>query len=254
MERPHVNAQIVGFVFDLDGVLTDTAEIHKRAWKRMFDDFLRERAGGSEFEPFSEDDYLKYVDGRPRYDGCRAFLESRAIDLPQGDREDEPGKETVCGLGNLKNKRYVEQLDQDGVEPFPGSVEFVKGLRSHGVPRAVISASKNCVPVLEAAGIRNLFDEKVDGVDSEELGLKGKPDPAIFLEAAKRIGVEPSEAAIVEDAQAGVEAGRRGRFGLVIGIARSGDKGPLEQKGADIVVGDLSELDAEEIVGMKKPR
>ena len=207
----------------------------------MFDSFLEDRAGGAgeEHRPFSEDDYLLYVDGKPRYDGVESFLTSRGISLPRGERDDPPGAETVCGLGNHKDEIFLAVLGQDGVTAFPSSLELLHRLRETGFGTAIISASRNCAQVLEAAGADELFDAKVDGVDAEVLGLKGKPDPAIFLEAANRLGVEPARAAVVEDALAGVEAGRRGGFGVVIGVDRAGHAAALREQGADVVVADL---------------
>ena len=233
-------------IFDTDGVITDTASVHAAAWKRLFDDHLRERAGrsGGSFEPFDADrDYRRYVDGKPRYDGVRAFLDSRGIDIPWGDPADPPDRETVCGLGNLKNGYFLDHLQEFGADPYPSTVGFVRELRARGVKTGVISASRNMRQVLEAAGVADLFDVMVDGVVAEELGLPGKPDPAVFLQAARLLGVEPSRAAVVEDALAGVEAGKRGRFGLVIGVDRTGHADELAAAGADVVVGDLGELE-----------
>jgi beta-phosphoglucomutase family hydrolase len=232
-------------VFDTDGVLTDTASVHAAAWKRLFDEYLRQRAArlGEPFRPFEQRDYLLHVDGKPRYDGVAAFLASRGITLPWGDPTDPPGRETVCGLGNAKNRWFLEQLDQHGVRAFPGSVAFVRALRDKGVGTAAVSASRNMRAVLDAAGIRGLFDEEVDGTDAARLGLAGKPDPALFLEAARRLAVPPARAAVVEDALAGVEAGRRGGFGLVVGVDRTGQADALRERGAGLVVDDLSRLD-----------
>ncbi len=231
-------------IFDLDGVITDTASVHAAAWKRMFDRFLEKRArgGGEEDRPFSQHDYLRYVDGKPRYDGVSSFLDSRGISLPRGEPGDPPSAETVCGLGNRKDELFGEVLRQDGVAAFPSSVELLRELREGGFGTAIISASRNCAQVLRAAGASELFDAKVDGIDAEEHGLKGKPDPAVFLAAAERLGVGPARAAVVEDALAGVEAGRRGRFGLVIGVDRTGQAGALRRHGADVVVDDLAEV------------
>ena len=229
-------------IFDLDGVITDTASVHGAAWRRTFDQWLANRAHseGEDHRPFSEDDYFRCVDGKPRYDGVRSFLASRGISLPPGQPSDPPTSETVCGLGNRKDELFLALLREGGVTSFPSSIELLRRLRAGGSRTAIISASRNCVQVLEAAGIAELFDAKVDGVDADALGLKGKPDPAIFLEAASRLGVEPARAAVVEDALAGVEAAHRGRFGLVIGIDRGGHGEALQQCGADVVVSDLS--------------
>ncbi|MGH2982976.1 MAG: HAD family hydrolase [Solirubrobacterales bacterium] len=228
-------------IFDLDGVITDTASIHGAAWKQMFDQFLMDRADreGEDQRPFSEDDYYMYVDGKPRFDGVGSFLASRGISLPRGQPGDPPTAETVCGLGNRKDELFLALLRERGVASFPSSIELLRRLRASGGRTAIISASRNCVQVLEAAGIGQLFDVKVDGVDADALGLDGKPDPAVFLEAASRLGVEPGRAAVVEDALAGVEAGHRGRFGLVIGVDRGRHGEALRERGADVVVGDL---------------
>ena len=231
-------------IFDLDGVITDTASVHAAAWKRMFDRFLADRADreGEDQQPFSTDDYYLYVDGKPRYDGVESFLASRGISIPRGEPGDPPAAETACGLGNRKDELFLSQLREEGVASFPSSIALLRRLRASGFRTAIISASRNCADVLEAAGVAELFDAKVDGVDADELGLNGKPDPAVFLEAARRLGVEPARAAVVEDALAGVEAGRRGRFGLVIGVDRGGHAEELRERGADILVGDLAEV------------
>ena len=194
------------------------------------------------FRAFEEADYLRHVDGRARYDGVAGFLASRAITLPWGDPADPPGRETVCGLGNAKDRFFVAHLRDHGARAFPTSVAFVRRLRAGGLRTAAVSASRNMVAVLEAAGLRELFDVEVDGVEADRLGLAGKPDPALFLEAARRLGVPPGRAAVVEDALAGVEAGRRGRFGAAVGVDRGGQAAALAERGADVVVGDLGEL------------
>jgi beta-phosphoglucomutase family hydrolase len=241
---PPVLDRVDAVVFDTDGVLTDTASVHAAAWKRLFDEYLRQRAArlGEPFRPFEERDYLLYVDGRPRYDGVANFLASRGITLAWGDPSDPPGRETVCGLGNDKNRRFLAQVREHGVHAFPASVAFVRALRDKGVGTAVVSASRNMRVVLDAAGIRDLFDVEVDGADAARLGLPGKPDPALFLEAARRLGVPAARAAVVEDALAGVEAGRRGGFGLVVGVDRVGQAAALRERGADVVVDDLGRL------------
>ena len=234
-------------VFDTDGVLTDTASVHAAAWKRLFDEYLAQRATrlGEPFRPFEEADYLRHVDGRTRYDGVAGFLASRNISLPWGDPSDPPDRETVCGLGNAKDRFFVAHLRDHGARAFPSSADFVRRLRAAGLPTAVVSASRNMVAVLEAAGLRDLFDAEVDGVEADRLGLAGKPDPALFLEAARRLGVAPARAAVVEDALAGVEAGRRGGFGLVVGVDRGGQAAALAERGADLMVDDLGALDVE---------
>jgi alpha,alpha-trehalase len=231
-------------VFDTDGVLTDTASVHAAAWKRLFDEHLAQRAArlGEPFRAFTEADYLRHVDGRPRYDGVAGFLTSRDITLPWGDPSDPPDRETVCGLGNAKDRFFVTHLGDHGAQAFPTSVAFVRRLRERGLRTAVVSASRNMVTVLDSAGLRALFDVEVDGIEAERLGLAGKPDPALFLEAARRLGVVPGRAAVVEDALAGVEAGRRGRFAVVVGVDRGGQATALAERGADVVVADLGEL------------
>jgi HAD superfamily hydrolase (TIGR01509 family) len=231
-------------VFDTDGVLTDTASVHAAAWKRLFDEYLRQRAArlGEPFRPFEEADYLRHVDGRPRYDGVAGFLAPRGIVLPWGDPGDPPDRETVCGLGNAKDRYFLAHLRDHGAAAFPTSVAFVRRLRARGLRTAAVSASRNMVAVLESAGLRGLFDVEVDGVEADRLGLAGKPDPALFLEAARRLQLAPAQAAVVEDALAGVEAGRRGRFRVVVGVDRGGQAGALAERGADLVVADLGQL------------
>jgi alpha,alpha-trehalase len=237
--------ELDAFLFDLDGVLTATAHIHARCWKRMFDDYLRQRAerSGGTFEPFDrERDYLPYVDGKPRYDGVRSFLTSRGIELPWGDPADPPLTETVCGLGNRKNELFNEVIREDPPEVFGRALDYVRHLRERGVKTAVVTASKNATTVLRAAGIAGLFDVQMDGVVAAELKLAGKPAPDTFLEAARRLGVEPGRAAVVEDAISGVRAGRAGKFALVIGVDRTGNAEALRENGADIVVPDVGDL------------
>jgi beta-phosphoglucomutase family hydrolase len=232
-------------LFDLDGVLTQTAKVHAAAWKTTFDEYLRKRAQerGEEFREFDAvEDYDEYVDGRPRYEGVRSFLASRDIDLPQGSPSDPPDKDTIDGLGNRKNELVLELIHRDGVQPYEGSVRFVEAVRDAGLRRAVVSSSTNCRDVLVAAGILDLFEEIVDGVVAEREHLAGKPAPDTFLAAAHKLGVAPAHAAVFEDALAGVEAGRAGRFGLVVGVDRVGQADALKQHGADIVVKDLAEL------------
>ena len=229
-------------IFDLDGVITKTAKVHAAAWKELFDGFLQDRAQrqDNKFRPFDiEEDYREYVDGKPRYQGVQSFLESRGINLPYGDPEDDPGQETICGLGNKKNKFFHKHLKADGVEVYEHAPDFLQKLRQNGFKTAIVSSSKNCTQVLEAVGLLQQFDAQVDGVVSEKIGLQGKPDPDIFLEAAKRLGVEPKRAIVLEDAIAGVEAGSRGGFGLVIGVDRVGHARELQENGADLAVPDL---------------
>ncbi|PLX83377.1 MAG: hypothetical protein C0617_11595 [Desulfuromonas sp.] len=232
-------------LFDMDGVLTGTAKIHAACWKKMFDEFLLRRAteGNESFQPFDIDlDYKEFVDGKLRYDGVRSFLASRGIELPEGEPESAPGGETVCGLGNLKDEMVQEAIEAEGVEVFEGSVALVRKIRAVGIKTAVVSASKNCQAVLKSAGIEDLFDRRVDGVVAAGLNLPGKPAPDTFLEAAEQLGVPPSRAVVVEDAISGVQAGRSGGFGLVIGVARHGNADSLRENGADVVVSDLSEM------------
>jgi beta-phosphoglucomutase family hydrolase len=232
-------------LFDLDGVITATASVHAAAWKQMFDDFLRTRAeatGGDFVEFDTEDDYKPYVDGRPRYDGVATFLKSRGIDLPRGEPSDDPDQETVCGLGNRKNALIQEVLATDGVEVYEGSVKLVFWLHQQIIRQAIVSSSKNAEAVLEAAGIKDFFEVRVDGVVAAKNKLPGKPRPDTFLEGARLLGVEPVRAVVVEDALAGVKAGVNGSFGLVIGVDREGDPEALKDAGADIVVDDLGML------------
>jgi beta-phosphoglucomutase family hydrolase len=232
-------------LFDLDGVLTDTAKVHAACWKTMFDEFLRSRATrtGEAFRPFDSDtDYKRYVDGKLRYEGVRSFLQSRGIHLPYGNPSDPASHATICGLGNRKNELIQEVLATDGVEVYERSLPFVHHLRSVGMRTAIVSASRNCPAVLAAAGIASLFDVRIDGEVASRLHLAGKPAPDTFLEAARQLGVEPARAVVVEDAISGVQAGRAGQFGLVIGVARKGEADALRENGADVVVTDLSEL------------
>ena len=231
-------------LFDLDGVLTDTAAMHEAAWKVTFDEFLRRRAeeNNETFAPFEQDDYLRFVDGRPRMEGVSAFLASRGIRLPEGDFDVEPSMATVGGLGNTKNEMLGRLLDAGGVSPLPGAVSFVTKARRCGMRTAVVSSSANASGVLSAAGLDYLFDARVDGVVARRLGLAGKPAPDTFLEAARLLDVAPSRAIVVEDALVGVRAGRTGGFGLVIGIAPPKEAASLRAHGADVVVGGLADL------------
>jgi len=249
--------EIDAVVFDMDGVITDTATIHAAAWKQMFDEYLRKRAErqGEQFQPFDADlDYRRHVDGKPRYDGVKGFLESRGISLPYGNPEDKSDKETICGLGNRKNRYFLQRLKKQGVKLYESSITFIKQLKSSGIRTAIISASRNAEAVLDAVDIQDIFSVKVDGVDSVKLQLKGKPDPAIFLEAAKRLKVKPEKTAIVEDSLAGVEAGRRGKFKLVIGLDRANQGKDLRKRGADIVVQDLSQIEIRQTSSRRSAR
>jgi beta-phosphoglucomutase family hydrolase len=238
-------AQIIACLFDLDGVLTRTASIHAAAWKQMFDDFLRARSErtGEPFVPFDAgDDYDAYVDGKPRLDGTRGFLLSRGIDLPEGDPSDPPAAPTVNGLSNRKNEMVLRLFDEGHIEVFDDSVRYVRAVRAAGLATAVVSSSANTAQVLDAAGIADLFDARIDGVVAAERHLAGKPAPDTFLAGAAAIGAGPSTAAVFEDALAGVEAGRAGGFALVVGVDRVGQADELRRHGADVVVSDLSEL------------
>jgi beta-phosphoglucomutase family hydrolase len=236
---------IRGCLFDLDGVLTETAKVHDAAWKEMFDGYLRERAqqSGEPFVPFDPvADYDEYVDGKPRADGTRSFLASRGIDLPEGHENDPPDAETVYGLGNRKNEIVLRRIHQDGVEAYPGSVRYVRAVKEAGLPRAVVSSSTNCRDVLVAAGIEDLFDARIDGVVAEREHLRGKPAPDTFLAGARALGLKPTAATVFEDALAGVAAGRAGGFGFVVGVDRVGQAKALKEHGADVVVDDLAKL------------
>jgi alpha,alpha-trehalase len=232
-------------IFDLDGVVTKTAKVHAAAWKKLFDEYLKQRAAreGEDFQPFDvSTDYPRYVDGKPRYDGVRDFLLSRGIELPHGTPQDAPEKETVCGLGNKKNKLFREYLKTQGAEAYASTVSLIEILRSKGFRTAIVSSSKNCADVLDAADLTELFDAKIDGLDAAELGLEGKPAPDIFVEAARHIGAVPERSIVVEDAIAGVKAGHRGGFGCVIGVDRTDHAEALKRGGADVVVKDLAEI------------
>ena len=231
-------------LFDLDGVLTRTATVHAAAWTKMFDEFLRRQAAetGGPFVPFDlHADYERYVDGKKRADGVRSFLASRGISLPEGTATDPPSLATVHGLGNRKNELVLARMAA-GVEVYPGSVRYVEAVRAAGLRRAVVSSSANTRAVLRVTGLADLFEIVVDGVVAEQEGLAGKPAPDMFLAAATRLGVAPGDAAVFEDALAGVEAGRAGGFGFVVGVDRAGQAEELHRHGADVVAGDLEEL------------
>ena len=230
-------------VFDMDGVITDTARVHFAAWKQMFDEYLGSHPNSGRPErPFDADDYRRYVDGRQRDDGVASFLTSRGIDLPRGTAADPPERESVWGLANRKNMLFKRALSENGVVAYPSSVALVRNLQSHGIGTAIVSASRNCHETLEAARIGDLFAVRVDGLVAEQRGLAGKPSPEMFVEAAKYLGAPPARAAVVEDALAGVEAGRRGGFRLVIGVDRLGQAHDLRSRGADVVVRDLADV------------
>ena len=236
---------VTACLFDMDGVVTQTAVVHAAAWKEMFDEFLRKYAQstGTEFVPFdSHAEYDAYVDGKPRLDGTRAFLASRGIDLPEGTPDDPPGTPTIYGLSNRKNDLVLAKLAAGGVQVYEGSISYIHAVRAKGISTAIVSSSANTQQVLDSAGIAGLFDVRVDGVIAKERGLRGKPTPDTFLAAAEALNVPPSGAAVFEDALAGVEAGRAGHFGLVVGVDRVGQAEELKKHGADIVVQDLAEL------------
>ncbi len=236
---------VAACLFDLDGVLTQTAKVHAEAWKEMFDDYLTARAKrtGEEFVAFDKvRDYDEYVDGKPRFDGVQSFLQSRGIDLPEGEADDDPGHETIHGLGNRKNEIVLKMIREDGVEPYDGSVRYVHAARDAGLRRAVVSSSANAGDVLKAAGIDDLFEAVIDGHAVDEQKLKGKPAPDTFLAGARALGVEPGQAAVFEDALAGVAAGKAGNFRAVVGVDRVGQADALAEHGATVVVKDLAEL------------
>jgi alpha,alpha-trehalase len=241
-------SSIDAVIFDMDGVITDTARVHSAAWKRLFDDYLREHAEaqGTEFSEFTGEDYRAYVDGKPRFDGVRSFLASRGIELAEGPVDAPPGDDTVQALGNKKNGFFIEALQNSGADAYEGSVDLVHRLQEAGIGTAIISASVNAAEVLAAAGVGDLFSVRVDGVVAHDLGLPGKPDPAVFVEAARRLGASPQRSVVVEDAQAGVEAGKNGEFALVIGVDRGGNEVALREHGADVVVDDLGTVRIEQ--------
>jgi len=237
--------RIRGCLFDLDGVITKTATVHDAAWQEMFDSFLRERSrqAGEPFVPFDPvADYENYVDGKPRADGTRSFLQSRGINLPEGDPDDPPTAQTVHGLSNRKNEILLRRIQTDGVEAYPGSVRYVRAARDAGLRRAVVSSSANCRDVLASAHVEDLFEVGIDGLVAEREHLRGKPAPDTFLAGARALQLEPGEAAVFEDALAGVAAGRAGQFGFVVGVDRVGQADALREHGADLVVADLAEL------------
>ncbi|MFI9821390.1 HAD family hydrolase [Streptomyces sp. NPDC052013] len=235
---------ILACLFDLDGVVTRTAVVHAAAWKETFDAFLRER-GGEDVRPFDDGDYGQYVDGRPRADGVRTFLASRGIELPEGTPGDPPGASTVHGLGNRKNELLLEKIRTGGVEVYEGTLRYIERARARGLRTAIVSSSANCRDVLRSIGAEDLFDVRIDGVVAAARGLAGKPRPDTFLAAARDLGVGPEQAAVFEDALSGMDAGRAGRFGYVVGVDRAGRRDALYAHGADLVVTDLAELGAE---------
>ncbi|MGD8898262.1 MAG: beta-phosphoglucomutase family hydrolase [Acidobacteriota bacterium] len=242
--------QLEAVIFDMDGVVTRTARLHALAWKQLFDEYLEtRRARGEAHEPFDEvEEYLAWVDGKPRYEGVRSFLEARGIDIPFGTREDGPDLETACGLGNRKDRYFEKMLHEQGAEVFDSTVERIRELRARGVKTGLVTSSKHGREVIRLARLTDQFDVIVDGNTAQERSLKGKPNPDIFIEAARAVGVGPDAAAVVEDAVSGVEAGARGRFASVIGVNRGSNREALEQAGADVVIDDLVELSVDELL------
>lgn len=239
------NKSIKAAILDLDGVITQTAALHAKAWKKMFDAYneQRKKNGKEPYKEFSiENDYPEYVDGMPRYDGVENFLKSRDVDLPRGNSEDDPDKETICGLGNRKNDLYLKMVDNEGVEVLKKNVNKIREWKKNGMKTAIISSSRNCRKILKVAGLQGLFDVRVDGVVSEERNLKGKPEPDIFLSAAGELGFSPQESLIVEDSLAGMKAGKKGNFEVIIGIAEGEKVKKMKEKGATHVVKNLEDL------------
>jgi len=236
---------VAACLFDMDGVVTQTATVHAAAWKEMFDEFLREHAEstGTEFVPFdSHHEYDAYVDGKPRLDGTRSFLESRGIELPEGKPDDPPGTPTIYGLSNRKNDLVLAKVAAGGVQVYEGTVTYINTVREKGISTAIVSSSANTQLILDSAGLAGLFDVRVDGVIAKERGLRGKPAPDTFLAAAEALKVPASHAVVFEDALAGVEAGRAGHFALVVGVDRVGQAAELAEHGADVVVKDVADL------------
>lgn len=237
----HATGKPSAVILDLDGVLTQTARTHREAWKEMFNLYINEKP--SSHLPMSDDDYIKYIDGKPRYEGVRSFLQSRNIDLPFGSDDDLPGTATICSLGNLKNEIFLKLVESKGVDIYPNAVKQVKNWRSKGLKCGIVSSSKNCRTILAKVGITDLFESHIDGITLQERGLRGKPEPDMFIEAARELKTAPEQCAIIEDAISGVQSGTRGDFGLVVGVDRTGSKKELIENGADIVVDNLNDLD-----------
>jgi len=235
---------VVAALFDMDGVLTDTATVHAEAWAEAFDSFLAHHAAstGESAREFSRWDYLAYVDGKPRADGVRDFLAARGIALPEGGLDDPPGLDTVHGLGNLKNRFLLERIGRNGADVYHGSLRYLEAARGAGLRRAVVSSSTNCGEVLESTGLAWLMQARVDGLTVQQMGLQGKPAPDAFLEAARRLDVAPAQTAVFEDALSGVAAAKDGGFGFVVGVDRSDQGAALLAHGADVVVTDLADL------------
>jgi HAD superfamily hydrolase (TIGR01509 family) len=238
-----------GAIFDMDGVVTNTADVHAAAWKAAFEELLRGEAvtHGAPFREFSKSDYLAYVDGRPRYEGVETFLRSRDLNLPFGVRGDKTDRKSVCGLGNRKDQLLMAEIEVRGVPVFDSTIQLVQSLRREGVKVGLATSSRNCESILRKAGIAGLFDARIDGVISENLGLRGKPEPDLFRATCEMLDVKPSRVMIVEDSASGVTAGASGQFGLTLGVARAGNREELERSGADLVVHDLAEISFEEV-------
>jgi beta-phosphoglucomutase family hydrolase len=233
---------ITAVIFDLDGVVTNTASVHMAAWKQLFDEYLSDRASGGPFVPFTHDDYIAYVDGKLRYDGVQSFLDSRGIELPLGDPEDGPETETICGLGNRKNQMFHRVLKDQGAAVFPTTVAWIQRLRSETIKIGCVSSSANCRPILKSVDLLHLFDHIIDGIDARTQCLPGKPAPDTYVECARRLDTEPASSAIVEDAVSGVASGAAGGFRYVIGVNRGAGRDELVAAGATVVVDDLGEF------------
>lgn len=241
-KKKYQDVQFDTVVLDMDGVITKTATVHARAWKEMFDAFLKKKQG-EDFKPLDiEKDYNEYIDGKPRKDGIRSFLASREISLPEGDANDDPDKETIHGLAKRKNKIFLDEVKNNGVAVYEDTVEMLKIWKSKNKKLAVISSSRNCAEIIERAGLTAMFEVRVDGVTSEENNLKGKPAPDIFLKATEKLGAQKELTIVIEDALSGVQAGKKGKFALVVGVNRNGKSQMLKKAGADIVVKKLTEL------------
>ncbi|MCK5534696.1 HAD-IA family hydrolase, partial [bacterium] len=237
-------------IFDLDGVVTKTALLHSEAWKETFDQYLQQRKNKNNkpFREFThEDDYLPFVDGKPKYEGVKSFFQSRGINIPFGDPSDTADKNTICGVGNKKNILFRQLLKKRGAETYPSTIQFIKNLKESGIRVGVASSSRNCETILESVGLEKLFETRVDGVVSAQLKLKGKPEGDIFVKASRNLNAVPSKTVIVEDAISGIQAGRNGGFGLVLGVARNNNESELIENGADIVVSDLAKISMEYI-------
>jgi trehalose 6-phosphate phosphatase len=248
MKKNTLHPHYDGGIFDLDGVVTHTAQVHSRAWKKMFDEYMSQWSvrNNKEQAPFDMDtDYPIYVDGKPRYQGAQSFFESRGIELPFGDPSDPPSTETICGLGNRKNEIYRELVKTDGVGIFDPTVQFIKALRSRNMKIGLMSSSKNTRDIIRIAGLVELFDAVVDGITAEKEGMRGKPHPDVYLRCAEILELDPSRAFVVEDAASGVEAGSRGKFGVVVGLAHGGQEQALSEAGADVVISDPAALTVE---------